>query len=105
VNERRAAARRCPQFKFNEALSLIVRCDTQAEIDHYWTKLGAGGDPNAQVCGWLKDEYGVSRQIVPRKLDEWISDADAEKCERVMAAVFGMTKLDMAELERAHAGR
>jgi predicted 3-demethylubiquinone-9 3-methyltransferase (glyoxalase superfamily) len=90
-----------PQFTFNEALSLVVRCDTQAEIDHYWTKLSAGGDPRAQQCGWLKDKFGVSWQVVPRKLDEMLAHPDTHKSERVMHAIFGMKKLDIAALERA----
>ena len=68
-----------PIFKFNEAISLQVDCETQAEVDHYWTKLSAGGDPNAQQCGWLKDRYGLSWQIVPRALVEMLMDPDAGK--------------------------
>ena len=64
-----------PLFKFSEAISFQVNCDTQAEVDHYWEKLGAGGDPQAQQCGWLKDKFGVSWQIVPAKMAEWMSDA------------------------------
>src|SRR5437868_13481177 len=75
-----------PVFKFNEAMSLQVYCDTQEELDRYWKKLSEGGDTNAQQCGWLKDKYGVSWQIVPRVLGELLSDPDAGKSERVMQA-------------------
>jgi predicted 3-demethylubiquinone-9 3-methyltransferase (glyoxalase superfamily) len=92
-----------PEFKFNEAISLQVYCDSQDEIDYYWSKLGAGGDPNAQVCGWLKDRYGVSWQIVPRILTELIADPDPEKSQRVMAAMLKMGKIEIAELEEAAA--
>lgn len=93
-----------PMFKFTEAISFQISCDTQAEVDHYWTKLGAGGDPNAQNCGWLKDQFGVSWQVVPTVLMKLISDPDAAKRERVMTAMFGMQKLDISELQRAAAG-
>ena len=93
-----------PVFKFNEAVSLMVMCDTQAEVDHYWEKLGAGGDPDARQCGWLKDRFGVSWQIVPRGMDRMMSDPDPKKRERAFAAMLKMKKLDIAELERAFAG-
>jgi predicted 3-demethylubiquinone-9 3-methyltransferase (glyoxalase superfamily) len=93
-----------PFFKFNEAISLQVNCETQAEVDHFWTKLSEGGDPNAQQCGWLKDRYGVSWQIVPRVLVELLMDPDAGKSQRVMTAMLRMKKIDIAELRRAHAG-
>ena len=93
-----------PVFKFNEALSLQVNCETQAEVDHFWTKLSAGGDPGAQQCGWLKDRYGVSWQIVPRVLVELLMDPDPAKSQRVMTAMLRMKKIDIAELKRAHAG-
>jgi predicted 3-demethylubiquinone-9 3-methyltransferase (glyoxalase superfamily) len=93
-----------PIFKFNEAISFQVDCETQAEVDHYWTKLSEGGDPNAQQCGWLKDRYGVSWQIVPRVLVELLMDPDAGKSQRVMAAMMRMKKIDIAALRRAHAG-
>jgi len=93
-----------PIFKFNEAISFQVDCETQAEVDHYWAKLSAGGDPNAQQCGWLKDKYGVSWQIVPRVLVEMLMDPDAGKSQRVMTAMLRMKKIDIGELKRAYAG-
>jgi predicted 3-demethylubiquinone-9 3-methyltransferase (glyoxalase superfamily) len=93
-----------PIFKFNEAISLQVNCETQAEVDHFWTRLSEGGDPSAQQCGWLKDRYGVSWQIVPRVLVELIMDPDAAKSQRVMTAMLRMKKIDIAALRRAHAG-
>jgi predicted 3-demethylubiquinone-9 3-methyltransferase (glyoxalase superfamily) len=93
-----------PVFKFNEAISFQVDCETQAEVDHYWTKLSEGGEPSAQRCGWLKDRYGVSWQFVPRALIEMLMDPDAGKSQRVMAAMMGMKKIDIAELRRAYAG-
>jgi predicted 3-demethylubiquinone-9 3-methyltransferase (glyoxalase superfamily) len=93
-----------PQFKFNEALSLQVPCDSQEEIDYYWDKLGNGGDPAAQVCGWLKDKYGVSWQIFPRELQTMLLDPDRERAGRAMAAIMTMRKLDMAALRQAYHG-
>jgi predicted 3-demethylubiquinone-9 3-methyltransferase (glyoxalase superfamily) len=93
-----------PHFKFNEAVSLQVMCDTRAEIDHFWEKLSAGGDPKAQQCGWLKDRFGLSWQIVPRAIERMMSDPDPKKSDRVMAAVLKMKKIDLAELERAYRG-
>ena len=93
-----------PQFKFNEAVSLQVMCDQQEEVDHYWDRLSAGGDPNVRQCGWLKDRFGVSWQVVPRVLPEMLVDSDAARSQRVMAALMGMKKLDIAELERAYRG-
>lgn len=93
-----------PLFRFNEAISLQVNCQDQAEIDHYWDKLGAGGDASAQQCGWLKDRYGVSWQIVPRVLPELLGDPDTAKSERVMTALLQMKKLEIAALQRACAG-
>lgn len=93
-----------PVFKFNEAISLQVNCATQEEIDHYWQRLGQDGDAEAQQCGWLKDRYGVSWQVVPDRMAEFMTAADPRKSERVMAAVLQMKKLDIAELERAFAG-
>jgi predicted 3-demethylubiquinone-9 3-methyltransferase (glyoxalase superfamily) len=75
----------------------------QKELDHYWDKLGAGGDPKAQVCGWLKDKYGLSWQVVPRRMVEWFGEPN-EKSERAMAAMMKMSKLDIAALERAYNG-
>ncbi len=92
------------QFKFNEAVSFQVYCETQKELDHFWEKLGAGGDAKAQVCGWLKDKYGLSWQIVPTVLPKLLADPDAEKSARVMRAMMQMKKLDIAELECAYQG-
>jgi len=93
-----------PVFKFNEAVSFQVSCGTQEELDHYWDRLRAGGDEAAQQCGWLKDRYGVSWQIVPAILPALMTDADPRKTERVMAALLKMKKLDIAALQQAHAG-
>jgi predicted 3-demethylubiquinone-9 3-methyltransferase (glyoxalase superfamily) len=93
-----------PIFKFNEAISFQVDCETQAEVDHYWTNLSEGGDPSAQQCGWLKDRYGVSWQIVPRALVEMLMDPDAGRSQRVMTAMLRMKKIDIGELKRAYAG-
>ncbi len=93
-----------PHFKFNEAVSLEVGCDTQEEIDYYWEKLSAGGDPKAQVCGWLKDKYGLSWQVTPVKMEELMADSTSPKAQRVMTAMLKMKKLDLRELERAAAG-
>jgi len=93
-----------PVFKFNEAISLQVNCDTQAELDDFWQKLSEGGDPTAQQCGWLKDKYGVSWQIVPSIMGELMTDPDVEKSQRTMQAMLQMKKLDIAALKRAHAG-
>jgi predicted 3-demethylubiquinone-9 3-methyltransferase (glyoxalase superfamily) len=93
-----------PIFKFNEAVSFQVYCDTQEEIDRYWEKLSAGGDPKAQQCGWLKDKYGVSWQVVPRGMAEMLKDPASEGAKRAMSAVMKMKKLDIAEIRRAFAG-
>ena len=93
-----------PVFKFNEAISFQIMCRTQEELDQYWNKLTAGGDKQAQQCGWLKDKYGLSWQVVPAVLVEMMKDPDKEKAGRVMEALLQMKKLDIAELERASAG-
>jgi predicted 3-demethylubiquinone-9 3-methyltransferase (glyoxalase superfamily) len=93
-----------PVFKFNEAVSLQIDCQTQAEVDHYWKKLSEGGDPSAQQCGWLKDRYGLSWQIVPRVLIEMLMDPDAGRSQRVMTAMLRMKKIDIEELRRAYVG-
>ncbi len=93
-----------PVFKFNEAISFQVNCETQEEIDYYWDKLSAGGDPKAQQCGWLKDRYGASWQIVPTKMDELFKDEESAGARRAMEAMLRMKKLDIGELQRAHAG-
>lgn len=91
-------------FQFTEAISFMVACADQAEVDHYWERLSDGGDPAAQQCGWLKDRYGVSWQVVPTRLQELLADPDAGAAARTTAALLAMKKLDIAELERAHAG-
>jgi predicted 3-demethylubiquinone-9 3-methyltransferase (glyoxalase superfamily) len=93
-----------PMFKFNEAISFQVNCETQEEVDYYWEKLSKGGDEKAQQCGWLRDKYGVSWQVVPRVLIEMINDSDYEKSQRAMAAMLQMKKIDIDELKRAYAG-
>lgn len=94
-----------PMFKFNEAISLQVYCATQDEIDYYWKKLTAGGDPAAQQCGWLKDRYGVSWQVVPHGMEEMLKDEESAGAERAMEAMLRMKKVDMAEIQRAYDGR
>ena len=93
-----------PEFKFNEALSLQIFCANQDEIDYYWDKLSAGGDPQAQVCGWLKDRYGLSWQVVPENMEELFKDEESPGAKRAMEAMLKMKKIDIAELERAHGG-
>jgi predicted 3-demethylubiquinone-9 3-methyltransferase (glyoxalase superfamily) len=92
-----------PQFKFSEAISLVVSCESQEELDRYWEKLLEGGGKESQ-CGWLKDRFGLSWQIVPAVLNRFLADKDQEKVDRVMKAVLKMGKLDMATLEKAYAG-
>lgn len=94
-----------PIFRFNEAMSLQIHCSDQAEIDKYWNALGEGGDPEAQVCGWLKDRYGLSWQVLPTLLTEMIGKGDQDTADRVMTAMLQMKKLDVAELRRAFEGR
>jgi predicted 3-demethylubiquinone-9 3-methyltransferase (glyoxalase superfamily) len=93
-----------PMFKFNEAISLAVNCDSQKELDDYWAKLTEGGDARAQQCGWLKDKFGVSWQVVPTSLPQMLNDPDPKKSERVMAAVLQMKKIDVGRLEQAYGG-
>jgi len=92
-----------PLFKFNEAVSFQVFCDIQQEIDHFWTRLTEDGGRESQ-CGWVKDKYGLSWQVVPSVLPKLLTDADGGKAERVMAALMTMKKFDIAALKRAHAG-
>jgi len=92
-----------PEFRFNEAVSFIVNCNTQEEIDEYWKKLSAGGQK--VQCGWLKDKFGVSWQIVPTVLGEMLQDRDPQKTNRVMKAVLGMIKLDIQRLNQAYEER
>ena len=82
----------------------MIDCETQDEVDYFWEKLSEGGDEKAQQCGWLKDKYGLSWQVVPIVLPMMISDADSEKSRRAMAAMLKMKKFDIAELQRAYAG-
>lgn len=89
-----------PQFKFTEAISFWVRCETQEEIDEMWEKLSAGGEKGR--CGWLKDKYGLSRQIVPPVLGEMLQDKDPEKSKRVMMAMLQMDKIDIKTLKQAY---
>jgi predicted 3-demethylubiquinone-9 3-methyltransferase (glyoxalase superfamily) len=91
-----------PLFTFSEAISLVVNCRTQEEVDHFWAKLSAGGQP--VQCGWLKDRFGVPWQVVPTALPEMLQDKDPQRARRVMAAMLKMTKLDLAELRRAYEG-
>ncbi|MGI5341682.1 VOC family protein [Streptomyces sp. CA-181903] len=88
-----------PRFTFNEAVSLYVDCTSQEEVDELWAKLAEGGEEGP--CGWLKDRYGLSWQIIPRRLTDLLSDADAERASRVMRAMLEMTKIDVAKLEAA----
>jgi predicted 3-demethylubiquinone-9 3-methyltransferase (glyoxalase superfamily) len=94
-----------PAFKFNEAISFQVACDSQEEVDYYWEKLTEGGDPQAQQCGWLKDKFGVSWQILPRGVVEMMTDKDAQRSGRVMQALMQMKKLDLEKLRQAYEGR
>lgn len=90
-----------PQFKFNESISFMIPCKDQAEVDYFWEKLTDGGEES--MCGWLKDRFGVSWQVVPERLNEMMSDADPKKVETVTAAFLPMRKLDIGVLERAYA--
>jgi predicted 3-demethylubiquinone-9 3-methyltransferase (glyoxalase superfamily) len=91
-----------PEFTFNEAISFQIYCEDQEEVDYYWSKLSEGGEEG--VCGWLKDKYGVSWQVIPARLIDMIDDPDPEKAKRTTEAMLAMTKLDIAALEKAHAG-
>ena len=93
-----------PIFKFNEAVSLQVFCENQEEIDYYWDKLRAGGDPKAQQCGWLKDRFGLSWQVVPDRMEEMFENENSPATARAMDAMLKMKKIDMAELRRAYEG-
>ncbi len=92
-----------PQFKFDEAVSFQVACDTQDEIDYFWSKLSEGGQEGP--CGWLKDKFGLSWQVVPSALPKWLMDPDTAKSARVMNAFMKMKKFDIATLEQAYAGQ
>jgi len=93
-----------PVFTFNEAVSLQVLCATQKEVDYYWEKLREGGDVNAQQCGWLKDKYGLSWQVVPEGMGRMMKKPDSPAAQRVFGAMLKMKKLDIAELEAAYRG-
>ncbi len=92
-----------PIFKFTEAISFVVNCATQAEVDHYWESLSA--DPKSEQCGWLKDKFGLSWQIVPEALGQMLGDKDSAKSGRVMQAMLQMKKIDIAELKKAYEGK
>ncbi len=91
-----------PQFKFTEAISFVVSCEPQEEVDYYWEKLSEGGDEKAQQCGWLKDRYGMSWQIIPSILAELLGDPDPQKSKRVMEAMLQMKKIEIAGLKKAY---
>jgi predicted 3-demethylubiquinone-9 3-methyltransferase (glyoxalase superfamily) len=90
-----------PHFRFSEALSLVVNCRTQAEVDHYWARLSEGGDPAAQQCGWLKDRFGLSWQVVPVELPALLAHPDPDQARRATEAMMKMKKLDLEALRRA----
>ena len=94
-----------PLFKFNESVSFMVHCATQKDVDYYWDKLGAGGDPKARQCGWLKDKFGLSWQIVPNAMGPMLGDPDPIKAKRTLDAMMGMVKLDLNHLRAAHDGQ
>lgn len=89
-------------FKFNPAISFIINCDSQDEIDYYWERLSLGGDEQAQVCGWLKDKYGISWQVVPSNLTKMLNDLNPEKSQNVMKALLQMKKIDINKLVYAY---
>jgi predicted 3-demethylubiquinone-9 3-methyltransferase (glyoxalase superfamily) len=93
-----------PIFTFNEAVSFQVTCETQKEVDYYWEKLTEDGDEKVQQCGWLRDKYGLSWQVVPSVLIELLNDPDPAKSQRTMAAMLQMKKIDIDALKRAYAG-
>jgi len=93
-----------PDFKFSEAISFQVNCETQQEVDQYWDKLSEGGNKDAQQCGWLKDKFGLSWQIVPMVLPQLLADPDKQKASRVMNAMLEMKKLDIQQLQKAATG-
>lgn len=93
-----------PMFKFTEAISLIIHCDSQKEVDFYWKKLTAGGG-EPSMCGWLKDKYGLSWQVVPTAVLDMITDRNPDKALRAMGAVMGMRKIDLKKVRRAYVGK
>jgi predicted 3-demethylubiquinone-9 3-methyltransferase (glyoxalase superfamily) len=94
-----------PHFKFNEAVSFVINCDTQEEIDYYWEKLGKGGDPKSQQCGWLKDKFGLSWQVTPSIMGDMFNESPTDRTERVMKVMMQMKKLDIKELQKAYDGK
>lgn len=100
VGQRYIALNGGPQFKFTEAFSLLINCETQDEVDTLWEKLSAGGERTC--CGWLKDKYGLSWQVIPTVLSEMLQDKDPKKSQRVMQAMLQMTKIDIALLKQAY---
>ena len=94
-----------PDFRFNLAVSLMINCDSQAEIDHYWSRLGDGGDPATQQCGWLTDRYGLAWQVTPRHWERLMNAPDHAASQRAMLAMMKMKKLDIATLQAAFEGR
>lgn len=92
-----------PMFKFSQAVSFVITCKTQEEIDHFWNRLSEGGKPGR--CGWIdRDKFGITWQVVPSAMGEYASDPDPARAERVMSAVLTMTKIDLAALAKAHEG-
>jgi predicted 3-demethylubiquinone-9 3-methyltransferase (glyoxalase superfamily) len=91
-----------PAFTFNEAVSFQIMCDTQTEIDYYWDRLTAGGDPKAQQCGWLKDRFGLSWQVVPKGMEEMLKDPESPGARSAFEAMLRMKKIDMDDLQRAY---
>ena len=94
-----------PVFQFTPAISFVINCESQEEIDHFWNQLSEGGAPEARQCGWLADKFGLSWQVVPTALPAMLMDADTEKAGRVMTALMGMKKIDLAALKKAYAGQ
>lgn len=92
-----------PQFKFNEAVSFFIRCETQEEVDYYWRELTTGGGAEGK-CGWLKDKFGLSWQVIPNALGKYLGDKDRAKADRVMQAMFKMTRIEIAALNAAYEG-
>ena len=91
-----------PRYRFNEAVSLLIDCEDQAEVDHYWERLTSGGGEES-MCGWLKDKYGLSWQVIPKALSRYLGDSDRAKADRVVQAMLEMRKIDVAALDRAAA--
>jgi len=94
-----------PEFKLTEAISFIIQCESQTEIDFYWEKLSVGGDPNAQQCGWLKDKFGLSWQIIPANLNQMLQSEDAVIAGKIMGSILKMKKINLNELENIQKGK